>query len=83
MNDLEEEVLCIYQMKRDFCKKCKEDGRERYPKLQPTEPLLFFNIGNAFKKDSFKVLFVGARGHGLYRLTFMSDAVVNRKIVRT
>jgi hypothetical protein len=59
MNNLEREVIRSYQIKHDFCKQCKEEGKKRYPMLEPTGPISFFGVGERFENDFFKVLFVG------------------------
>jgi hypothetical protein len=59
MNKLVKDVIRSFQIKYDFCKECKEEGKKRYPKLEPTGPISFFGVGNRFENDLFKVLFVG------------------------
>ena len=59
MNRLERKVLDVYEKNSDVCERCKTEYPDRYISLEIHSPLSFFNIGNNFVEDRYKILFVG------------------------
>jgi hypothetical protein len=60
MNSLENKVLGVFEKNADICVKCGAECPERYKSLKPPHgPLSFFNIGDGFAEDKYKILFVG------------------------
>ena len=57
LNTAEKRIVDSYNVKSDKCKECKEFCNEYG--LQLHGPLSFFNIGNEFEKDRYRVVFVG------------------------
>ena len=57
LNAIEQEIAERYRAKSDRCKVCKEYCEEK--RLQLHGPLSFFHIGEKFKHDRYKVVFVG------------------------
>lgn len=59
LNYLEKKVLDVYEKNGYICKRCKTECPKRYSSLEIHGPLSFFNIGNSFAEDKYKILFVG------------------------
>jgi hypothetical protein len=57
MNSLEKKILKVYRDDQSTCYKCQDYCKKH--KLELHGPLSFFNVGNEFEDDTYKVVFVG------------------------
>lgn len=57
LNSAEQRIVDIYNAKSGKCEDCKEYCKEKG--LQLHGPLSFFNVGDGFENDQYRVVFVG------------------------